>query len=48
MGVGEPRDILEGVIRGVDIFDCVLPTRLARHGTRRWCSRGQSLRNGCV
>ena len=32
MGVGEPRDILEGVIRGVDIFDCVLPTRIARHG----------------
>ena len=32
MGVGEPRDIIEGVIRGVDIFDCVLPTRLARHG----------------
>ncbi|MCX4365303.1 MAG: tRNA guanosine(34) transglycosylase Tgt [Bacilli bacterium] len=32
MGVGEPEDILEGVIRGIDIFDCVLPTRLARHG----------------
>ncbi len=32
MGVGEPIDILEGVIRGIDIFDCVLPTRLARHG----------------
>lgn len=32
MGVGEPRDIIEGVIRGIDIFDCVLPTRLARHG----------------
>ena len=32
MGVGEPKDIIEGVIRGVDIFDCVLPTRLARHG----------------
>ena len=32
MGVGEPIDILEGVIRGVDIFDCVLPTRIARHG----------------
>ena len=32
MGVGEPRDIIEGVIRGVDIFDCVLPTRIARHG----------------
>lgn len=32
MGVGEPRDIIEGVIRGIDMFDCVLPTRLARHG----------------
>ncbi len=32
MGVGDPIDILEGVIRGVDMFDCVLPTRLARHG----------------
>ena len=32
MGVGEPMDILEGVERGVDIFDCVLPTRIARHG----------------
>ena len=31
MGVGEPIDIFEGVERGVDIFDCVLPTRLARH-----------------
>ena len=32
MGVGDPVDIIEGVIRGVDMFDCVLPTRLARHG----------------
>lgn len=32
MGVGEPVDIIEGVIRGIDIFDCVLPTRIARHG----------------
>lgn len=32
MGVGEPTDIFEGVERGVDMFDCVLPTRLARHG----------------
>ena len=31
MGVGEPVDIFEGVERGVDMFDCVLPTRLARH-----------------
>ena len=32
MGVGEPIDIIEGVIRGIDIFDCVLSTRIARHG----------------
>ena len=32
MGVGDPIDIIEGVIRGIDIFDCVIPTRLARHG----------------
>ena len=32
MGVGDPIDIIEAVIRGVDIFDCVLPTRIARHG----------------
>ena len=33
MGVGEPIDLLEGVSRGIDMFDCVLPTRIARHGT---------------
>lgn len=32
MGVGTPQDILEGVERGVDMFDCVMPTRNARHG----------------
>lgn len=32
MGVGDPIDIIENVLRGVDIFDCVAPTRLARHG----------------
>ena len=32
MGVGEPEDIINGVLRGIDIFDCVNPTRLARHG----------------
>ena len=31
MGVGTPEDLVNGVLRGVDIFDCVLPTRLARH-----------------
>lgn len=33
MGVGSVDAILEGVLRGVDMFDCVLPTRIARHGT---------------
>jgi queuine tRNA-ribosyltransferase len=33
MGVGTPEDMVEGVRRGIDIFDCVLPTRLARHNT---------------
>jgi queuine tRNA-ribosyltransferase len=31
MGVGTPEDLVNGVLRGIDIFDCVLPTRLARH-----------------
>ena len=33
MGVGAPQSILEGTIRGVDMFDCVLPTRNARNGS---------------
>jgi queuine tRNA-ribosyltransferase len=33
MGVGDPVALVEGVARGVDQFDCVLPTRLGRHGT---------------
>ena len=32
MGVGTPEDLVEGIARGVDIFDCVLPTRVARNG----------------
>ena len=32
MGVGSPEDLVHGVARGVDIFDCVLPTRVARNG----------------
>ncbi len=32
MGVGAPEDLVNGVLRGVDIFDCVLPTRIARNG----------------
>ncbi len=33
MGVGKPSQIVRAVARGVDLFDCVLPTRVARHGT---------------
>jgi queuine tRNA-ribosyltransferase len=33
MGVGDPVGLLEAIALGVDMFDCVLPTRLARHGT---------------
>ena len=32
MGVGTPEDLLQGVLAGVDMFDCVLPTRCARNG----------------
>src|SRR5690606_41053278 len=32
MGVGKPVDLVEAVWRGVDMFDCVLPTRAGRHG----------------
>jgi queuine tRNA-ribosyltransferase len=40
MGVGTPRDIVEGISLGVDMFDCVLPTRNARNGTL-YTSRGR-------
>jgi len=33
MGVGSPDDIVMGVLNGIDMFDCVLPTRIARHGS---------------
>jgi len=33
MGVGAPDNVVEGIMRGVDMFDCVLPTRIARNGT---------------
>src|SRR5439155_8869590 len=32
MGVGFPEDLVEGVMRGVDLFDCVAPTRMGRNG----------------
>ena len=39
MGVGKPIDIVEAVARGVDMFDCVLPTRSGRHG-QAWTRQG--------
>ncbi len=33
LGIGEPEDLIEASLRGVDLFDCVIPTRFARHGT---------------
>jgi queuine tRNA-ribosyltransferase len=45
MGVGMPRDIVEAVADGVDMFDCVLPTRLARHGVAVTSEGTVQLRN---
>jgi len=45
MGVGAPEDIIEGVARGIDIFDCVLPTRVARNGGLLTRSGRMNLRN---
>ena len=45
MGVGDPVDLLEGVQRGVDMFDCVLPTRIARHANAFTRSGKINLRN---
>ncbi len=33
LGIGEPSDILEGIANGMDLFDCVAPTRIGRHGS---------------
>ncbi len=40
MGVGDPVGLIEAIALGVDLFDCVLPTRLARNGTA-WTARGK-------
>ena len=59
MGVGSPEDLLEGVARGVDMFDCVQPTRLGRHGAAwtptgrinlfnaRWARDDRPIQEGC-
>lgn len=46
MGVGSPDCILEGVVRGIDMFDCVLPTRIARNGTAFTANGKVVVRNG--
>ena len=40
MGVGKPEDLVEGVRRGIDMFDCVMPTRNARNGHLFTSTRG--------
>ena len=45
MGVGSPEDLINGVMRGIDIFDCVLPTRLARHQAAFTCTGRVNLMN---
>ena len=59
MGVGSPEDLVESVARGVDMFDCVLPTRVARNGAlftgegrvnianRRFADLDAPLEEGC-
>lgn len=45
MGVGDPDDLVEGILRGIDIFDCVIPTRLARHGSALTAAGRLNMRN---
>lgn len=45
MGVGTPEDIIEWIARGVDMFDCVLPTRVWRHGLAFWSYGNIKIKN---
>ena len=45
MGIGDPVGILQVIALGVDMFDCVLPTRLARHGSALTCKGRINLKN---
>ena len=47
MGVGTPRDLIEGIDRGVDMFDCVMPTRNARNGHLFTSGGIVRIRNAC-
>ncbi|MEO0601403.1 MAG: tRNA guanosine(34) transglycosylase Tgt [Myxococcota bacterium] len=46
MGVGHPIDLAEAILAGVDLFDCVLPTRAGRHGTAYTSEGRRNLKNG--
>ena len=48
MGVGAPEDLLDGIARGVDMFDCVLPTRLGRNGAAFTPDGKLNLRNASL
>ena len=45
MGVGRPIDLIEGVLRGIDLFDCVMPTRNARNATAFTSAGAVKIRN---
>ncbi|MGH6816513.1 MAG: tRNA-guanine transglycosylase, partial [Hyphomicrobiaceae bacterium] len=47
MGVGTPADLIEAVARGIDMFDCVMPTRAGRHGHAFTWNGRVNLRNAC-
>lgn len=45
MGVGTPEDLIEWIARGIDMFDCVLPTRIGRHGSAFWTYGNIKIKN---
>jgi queuine tRNA-ribosyltransferase len=47
MGLGTPPQLVEMVARGIDMFDCVLPTRVARNGTAFTAAGSLNLKNAC-
>ncbi len=47
LGIGEPEDLIEGALRGVDLFDCVIPTRFARHKTALTSKGRVNITNSC-
>ena len=47
MGVGTPEDIIDGVMAGIDMFDCVMPTRNARNGTLFTSTGKVTIKNAC-